>query len=72
MKLSARDLYGLKVVDRVIREPLGGANKNRERIIRIVKKQILYAFRRYDDMNSDELIKDRADKYEGMGFFELL
>ena len=40
MKLSAKDLLDLKVIDEIIQEPLGGAHRDRNLILNNVRESI--------------------------------
>lgn len=72
LKITSRDLSRLKVIDRVIHEPIGGAHNNSKRMIRIVKRYITDALGRLGKYSSEELKLRRAEKFENMGFFTRL
>ena len=38
MKLTANDLYELKIIDGIIKEPLGGAHRDKDLLKKILKK----------------------------------
>ncbi len=69
LKITARDLYGLNVVDRIIHEPMGGAHNDPQRMARIVRKHVLEALQEFSGKTSDQLRQHRALKYEKMGQF---
>lgn len=69
LKLTSKNLAKLKVIDRIIHEPIGGAQKDPKRMIRIVKNFILDVLRLYKDASPDEIKKEREEKYQSMGFF---
>jgi len=69
LKITSKDLIRLKIIDRIIHEPLGGAQNNPERMVRIAKKYIIYALERYENVPGEELKTQRAKKYESMGIF---
>jgi acetyl-CoA carboxylase carboxyl transferase subunit alpha len=58
-----------KLIDKIIKEPLGGAHYDREEVFLAVKKQIIDAFRKLDKLNSDQLIQSRREKFSKMGTF---
>jgi acetyl-CoA carboxylase carboxyl transferase subunit alpha len=60
----------LKLIDKIVKEPLGGAHYNREKVFQTVKRQLIEAFRTLDKMDSDQLIKLRRAKFSSMGTFE--
>ena len=70
LKLTAEDMLQSKLIDKIIKEPLGGAHYNREIVFKSVKKQIIDAFRTVDKLDSDQLIQLRREKFSRMGTFE--
>ena len=70
LKLTANDMLKFKLIDKIVKEPLGGAHYNREKVFQTVKKQLIDAFRTLDKMDSDQLIKVRRAKFSNMGTFE--
>ncbi|MCL4378561.1 MAG: acetyl-CoA carboxylase carboxyltransferase subunit alpha [Actinobacteria bacterium] len=71
LKLTSRDLLKLGVIDKIIYEPVGGAQSNPNRMVRILKRHIIIALNRYENIPGADLKKQRAEKFEAMGFFEL-
>jgi len=70
LKLTSRDLLKLGVIDRIIYEPMGGAQKSPERTVRIVRNFILGTLKKFDGFGKDYDFKAaRADKFEKMGYF---
>jgi acetyl-CoA carboxylase carboxyl transferase subunit alpha len=69
LKLTAKDLMKLKVIDRIISEPIGGAQNDQQRMVRIVKKYILGVLQRYNNVSGLELKAERSKKYESIGIF---
>lgn len=63
MKLSAQDLYQLKIVDRIIPE-YGCANEETvDRIAMYMKQSMLAFFKKYSNMNGNEIAKDRYNRF---------
>ncbi len=69
LRLTSRDLLRLKVIDKIIHEPIGGAQNSPKRMVRIVGKYIMGALERYRYFSGEELKSKRAKKFESMGFF---
>ena len=69
LQLTSKDLLKLGVIDRIIYEPIGGAQRKPERTVRIVKKYIVNILRKYSKDRQTDFKKERAQKYESMGFF---
>ncbi len=70
LKLTAKDGKRLKVIDEIVREPLGGAHSNRDQAFIITEKAILKAFNELKDIPVKKLIEQRMEKYAGMGVFK--
>ncbi|GAI21622.1 unnamed protein product, partial [marine sediment metagenome] len=64
-----RDMLRLKIIDRIIPEPIGGAQNVPGRMVKIVKKYIIGALERFAGISGEELKSRRAKKFESMGFF---
>ncbi len=69
LKITSKDLSRLNIIDRVINEPIGGAQNNPKRMVRIVKRYISDAIGRLGKYSGEELVLQRAEKFENMGFF---
>ncbi len=67
LKLTANDLKDLKIIDGIIKEPLGGAHRDPEASAAAVKKQLLESLKRLNKMKPSELVEKRIDKYSKMG-----
>ena len=67
LKLTAKDMHSLKLVDGIIREPLGGAYTDFKWMAAEVKKSILENFNELTKLSPDERIQQRIDKFCAMG-----
>jgi len=67
LKLSATDLLELKVIDKIISEPVGGAHRRPDKQAQILKEEILDALDELEKMNQEELIERRIRKFRVMG-----
>lgn len=70
LKLTAKDLLNLEIIDEVISEPLGGAHRNYEETAASIKETILRYFKELKEFDIDELIEQRYQKYRKIGVFE--
>jgi acetyl-CoA carboxylase carboxyl transferase subunit alpha len=70
LKLTSTDMSDLKLVDGVIREPLGGAHSNREETFEIVRKTIVEELKVLRSMPVQKMIEQRINKYENMGVYK--
>jgi acetyl-CoA carboxylase carboxyl transferase subunit alpha len=69
MKMTAPDLLRLKVVDRVVDEPAGGAHQDPDAAARLVGTAIHAALRELLRMTPDELADDRYRRFRALGAF---
>ena len=67
LKLTSKDMLKYKLIDKIIKEPLGGAHYNKEEIFKQVKKEILSSFERIQKLNTKERIDKRREKFISMG-----
>jgi len=70
LKLTAPDLKKLKIIDEIIKEPLGGAHANREETFEIMEKIILKHFKALNKLTTEKLVANRMNKYTNMGVFK--
>ena len=70
LKLTAADAKKLKVVDGIIKEPLGGAHNDRENTFLAVSNAISKSYGELKNLSPKELVKKRMDKYAQMGVFK--
>lgn len=69
MKMTSSDLLRLKVVDKVIEEPAGGAHQDPDEAARLVSSAIHVALRDLLRMTPDELAEDRYKRFRALGAF---
>ncbi|MBS1507726.1 MAG: acetyl-CoA carboxylase carboxyltransferase subunit alpha [Bacteroidetes bacterium] len=67
LKLTAKDMLKNKLIDGIIKEPLGGAHTDVKAIAAEVKKTILEEFAKLNALSPQERINQRIDKFCAMG-----
>jgi len=67
MKLTAKDLLELKVIDEIIPEPLGGAHRDKDLILSNVRETISKNLNLYKEMSSEEILDQRKNKFLKIG-----
>ena len=67
MKLSAKDLLELKVIDEIIPEPLGGAHRDRNLILSNVRESISKNLNLFKEMSAEEILDQRKNKFLKIG-----
>ena len=70
LKLTAEDMKRQKLIDGIIKEPLGGAHYDRETAFKEVEKTIVAAFNELKDLSPKDLVHQRMDKYSKMGVYK--
>ena len=67
LKLTAQDLFELKLIDGIIEEPVGGAHRRREDVFKSVSDQIEKSIQELTPWNKDQLIQARHKKFLDYG-----
>lgn len=67
LKLTAEDMLKNKLIDGIIKEPLGGAHTDRTEMFDIVKKEILKHITKLEEQDAQKRIDTRIKKFSNMG-----
>ncbi len=67
MKLSAKDLLELKVIDEVIPEPLGGAHRDKDQMLQNLRTSISKNLNYFKDLSFEEIMNERKNKFLKIG-----
>jgi acetyl-CoA carboxylase carboxyl transferase subunit alpha len=67
LKLTAKDLLNLGLIDEEIQEPLGGAHRDPEKAAQAIKKVIKKALKELKAIPKEELLKLRYEKFRKIG-----
>lgn len=70
LKLTANDMKKNKLIDVIVKEPLGGAHSDRETTFKTVSKEILKSFDQLKNLSPKELVEKRMNKYFEMGEYK--
>ncbi len=70
MKLTAEDLYNFNVIDEIIKEPLGGAEKDINFVSNSIKDSILNNLEILNKLSGEELIENRYQKFRKIGEYQ--
>ncbi len=70
LKLTARDLMRLGVIDDIIPEPLGGAHRDHREMAATLKTYLLRYLRELRGLTPDELLEHRYQKFRRMGMYD--
>lgn len=72
MKLTAKDLYELKIIDKIIKEPKGEEQESFLKVAKSLKKEIQKAIEEMKDMSPEAVVEDRYQKFRNMGEYKIL
>ncbi len=67
MKLSAKDLLELEIIDEVVKEPVGGAHRDKDLTLKNVKESIEKNLSYFKEMSRNEIFNDRKNKFLKVG-----
>jgi acetyl-CoA carboxylase carboxyl transferase subunit alpha len=67
MKISAQELLAMKIVDRIVPEPVGGAHSDRAETMANVADALEEELAALDGLSAEELKKRRADRFYAIG-----
>lgn len=70
LKLTPQDMQKFKIVDSIIKEPIGGAHSNPEEAAKNLKRNIKRNLTLLSDLSTEELLTKRLEKYASIGVFE--
>ena len=67
MKLSAQDLLDLKIIDEIIKEPLGGAHRNKNALLDEIKQSIRKNLKELSELSREDILDHRKQKFLSIG-----
>jgi len=72
LKLTADHMHEFGLIDDIIKEPVGGAHSNPEEMAKLLKRQIKKSIAELLDMDPDERIEQRINKYANIGVYDVV
>ena len=63
LKITAKDCLELKIIDRIIEEPIGGAHRHFDKVSNDLKVALIKSIEDLKSLSKDELIKKRNNRY---------
>jgi acetyl-CoA carboxylase carboxyl transferase subunit alpha len=70
LRVSAPDLLELKVIDKILPEPTGGAHRNHQLAAQIVKDELLASLSQLSQLSSPDLLQRRLNKFRSIGIYD--
>jgi acetyl-CoA carboxylase carboxyl transferase subunit alpha len=69
LKLSARELYEMGIIDEIIKEPLGGAHKDCDFAAQNIREAITRYLDELEALSKDDLLEKRYEKFRTIGVY---
>ncbi len=69
LKIEAEELLKIGVVDKVVKEPVGGAHREPEVAYKNLKSALISSLKELSPLDQEDLIEARYEKFRGMGVF---
>ena len=70
LKLTAKDMKKMNLVDKIIKEPVGGAHRDKSKTFELVKANIIKSYTELSSFSKEKLIAMRMQKYFQMGIYQ--
>ena len=67
MKLTANELLKMQIIDEIIKEPAGGAHRNKEQAILSIKKALMKYLEEFTKYTREEIFEQRKKKFLNIG-----
>ena len=67
MKLSSKDLLNLEIIDEIIKEPVGGAHRDKNLMINNVRNSLEKNLDSFIDLDKNQIISQRKNKFLSIG-----
>ena len=67
MKLTAKELLKMKIIDEIIKEPIGGAHRNKEEVIFSTKEVLIKYLEEFKKYTREDIFNQRKEKFLGIG-----
>lgn len=67
MKVNAKELIKIRVIDEIINEPSGGAHRNYEAMATSIKSSLIINLQKYSSLNTDDLLDKRYQRLLNIG-----
>ena len=67
MKVNAKELIKIRVIDEIINEPSGGAHRNYEAMAASIKSSLIINLQKYSSLNTDDLLDKRYQRLLNIG-----
>lgn len=69
LRMTAQDLFKLKITDEILKEPIGGAHRNPVMTAHILRRAIIRHLKQLSSTPEDKLVENRYKRYRKYGVF---
>ena len=70
MKLTAKDLYDLKIIDKIIKEPIEVTDEDFDKITKKIRKEIISNINELQQLSEEEIVQNRYEKFRNIEGFK--
>ena len=70
LKLTGNDMLNNGLIDKIIKEPLGGAHTDKEAMFKTLKSALKRMIKELKELSPEELVQQRIEKFSSMGVYE--
>lgn len=70
LKITAQDLFQMKVIDEMVEEPIGGAHRDPRRAAELLKEAVTRNLSEIKSVPPAELVRLRYEKFRNLGMFD--
>ena len=67
MKLTAKELLKIQIIDEIIKEPIGGAHRNKDELINSTREILLKHLEEFENKTGEEIFQQRKEKFLNIG-----
>jgi len=72
LKITAQDLFQMKVIEEVVEEPIGGAHRDPRRAAELLKEAVSRNLAEISSLPTEELVRLRYEKFRKLGTFDAI
>lgn len=69
LKLTASDMKSIGLIDKIVKEPVGGAHYDPETIYKTLKNELKRIIKELKPLSAEELVEQRVEKFSEMGSY---
>lgn len=70
MRLTAKDLYDLKIIDKIIKEPIEVTDEDFDKITKKIRKEIISNINELQQLSEEEIVQNRYEKFRNIEGFK--